>query len=140
MASGIESSFENYPTAEEFESKMSGEEVHPYMSLYRSILHPSMSFSDTEEVSTEWSTGLQDQDAPKLIRTSVLQKHPVQYATRIYDVLSMGASSTPAGRNSSSDVSPPLNGREKAAVQKEDKESDGFVSKETKFQKKVRTK
>ena len=134
MSSGIERSFENDPTAEELESKMCGEEIHPYMCLYRPILDPSVSFSDAEEDPTKWSTELQDQDAPKLIRTSVLQKHPVQYATRIYDVLSMGTRSTPAGRNSSADASPPLQDSEKAAAKK-DKESDRSEKKEKMYRK-----
>jgi len=123
MASRIDSHLENIDSnTDEFQSHLWGEEGHPYMSLYRPILDHSISAIDAEDDSTQMFSVPQDPDSPKLTRTSPLQKYPVQYATRIYDELTMNTSarekSNTAGRNLAF-ISPPPQATKQARSTKE---------------------
>ncbi len=61
--------------------------VHPYMCLYDAILDPTFIYEDSDDDS-EASAGEDDLMKKGFIRTSPLQKYPVKYATRIYNVFS----------------------------------------------------
>jgi hypothetical protein len=90
--SGVEAGSDgntNNTAATKSQPKERLEEVHPYMSLYYPILISSIAEAEQKPSNTE-SHNNDELFSPNSIRTSSLQKRPVEYATRIYITVDAG--------------------------------------------------